>query len=274
LRNSLAAALLAAALSAPAAAGVDLSPRPNEIFPLLIADPRHIQTSASYYRLDGQNASDLALGGSWGLTRWRTGPLQDWLWEADVEGMAYSRFLIGGGCDEFQTADFIADLPVAVRRGDVSFKAALFHESSYLDAQYGRDAGVSAIHYFDQGARLQAALDLRSWARAYAGAQYLIHDIPDAPRWSLQSGLEFSADDLEWFKGAPARPFLAQDCQWHQDVGWNTDSHTVLGVKIPLRGSPTRALRVQAGYFTGHSPFGQFYARREHYADLSIAFEL
>ncbi len=179
--NNLAKALLLAALAAPAAAAdVDLFPRPNEIFPLLIADPRHIQLSASYYRLDGQNTSDIALGHSWGLTRWRTGSLQEWLWEWDIEGMAYSRFAIGGGINEFETVDFFANLPVTVRHGDVSFKGTLYHESSHLGDDYIRDTGNSGFRYSNEGGRLQAALEPRRFARAYAGVEYLLHDIPVA----------------------------------------------------------------------------------------------
>jgi hypothetical protein len=33
-------------------------------------------------------------------------------------------------------------------------------------------------------------------------------------------------------------------------------------------------VRVQFGYFTGHSPYGQFYAQKEHYADFGLAFDL
>jgi hypothetical protein len=274
LRASAAALLLTAALAAPARAAVDLLPRPNEIFPLLIADPRHIQLSESYYRLNGRNTSDIALGHSWGLTRWRTGALQDWLWEADVEGMADSRFQIGGGINEFETVDLIADVPVTVRRGDVSFKGALSHESSYLGDDYIRDTGDAGSRHSNESARLQAALDLRSWARAYGGANYFLHDVPAAKRWTAQSGLELFSGDLHWSHEVPAELFLAEDLQWHQDVQWNLDSHVVAGVKLRFRDSMTRAMRLQLGYFTGHSPFGQFYTRREHYADVSIAFEL
>jgi hypothetical protein len=45
-------------------------------------------------------------------------------------------------------------------------------------------------------------------------------------------------------------------------------------VKMTFHDSPTRSIRFQLGYFDGHSPFGQFYTQREHYTDLSIAFEL
>jgi hypothetical protein len=277
LRNKPAALflLLAAALAAPAAATVDLFPRPNEIFPVLIADPRHIQLSASYYRLDGRDTSDLALGHAWGLTRWRSGMNQDWLWETDLEAMGTSRFALGGGVNEFETVDFFAAMPVTVRRGDASFKGTLFHESSHLGDDYIRRTGDAGFRYSTEGLRAQAALEPCPFARAYAGASYLLHTVPAPERWSLQSGLEASTRDLlGWSKNVPLNLFLAEDLQWHERLRWNMDSHTVAGVKIRFRESPTRAMRVQAGYFIGHSPYGEFFARRTHYADLSVSFEL
>lgn len=275
MRNRPAALLLlAAALAAPAAATVDLFPRPNEIFPLLIADPRHIQLSASYYRLEGRNTSDIALGHAWGLTRWRSGMSQDWLWESDLEGMAYSRFRIAGGVNDFETVDFLAGLPVTVRRGDVSFKGTLFHESAHLGDDYVRRTGDAGYRYSTEGLRAQAALEPCPRSRVYAGAEYLLHSVPAPERWSAQAGLEATSRDLGWSRNVPMNLFLAEDLQWHERVRWNPDSHVVAGVKIRFRESPTRAMRVQAGYFTGHSPYGEFFARRAHYADLSVAFEL
>jgi hypothetical protein len=263
-----------AALAAPAAANVDLFPKPNEIFPVLIADPRHVQLSASYYRLEGRDTSDVALGHAWGLTRWRTGMDQDWLWEWDLEGMAYSRFHLTGGVNEFETVDFLANLPVTVRRGDVSFKGGLFHQSSHLGDDYIRRTGDSGFRYSVEGLRAQAALEPCPFARVYGGAEYLLHTVPSPDRWSLQTGLEASTNDLHWLKRMPTKLFLAEDLQSHERVGWNVDSHVVAGVKLHFRESPSRGARIGVGYFVGHSPFGEFYARRTHYADLSVALEL
>ncbi len=274
MRENSAALLLAAALAAPAAAAVDLFPRPNEIFPVLVADPRHIQLSASYYRLEGRDLSDVALGHAWGLTRWRSGALQDWLWEADVEGMAYSRFALGGGVNEFETVDFFAGLPLTARRGDVSFKTSLFHESSHLGDDYIRRTGSTGYRYSTEGVNARAAVDLLPVLRLYAGAAYLLHTVPSPDRWSAQAGLELTSEDLRLSKEVPTRLFLAEDLQCRERARWNADSRLVGGVKIGFSQSPSRALRVQAGWFYGHSSFGQFYARRERRLDLSISLEL
>ncbi len=271
-RSSLAALLLLAAL--PAAAGVDSAPRPNEIFPVLVADPRHIQLSASYYRLGGRDESDLALGHAWGLKRGRLGDMQDWLWEADLEGMAYSRFHLGGGVNEFETADLYLGLPLTGRRGDVSFKAALFHEDSHLGDDYIRRTGSTGYRYSTEGLDAQAAVDPFDFLRVYGGASYLLHTVPAPGRWSTQAGVELTSDDLHLSKKATTRLFVAEDLQSHQRVRWNLDSHLVGGVKLGLPDSPSRALRVQAGWFDGHSSFGQFYAAREQRVELTASFEL
>lgn len=277
--TDLAAALLAAVLAVPAAAApgdvqFDVFPKADEIFPRLLADPRHTRISASYYRQRGRNLSDLVLGHAWGLARWRTGLEGQWLWESDIEGMAYSRFHVTGGINEFETVDFLAALPVTLRRGGVSFKGGLFHKSSHLGDDYIRRTGESGFRYSTDGLRAQAALEPQGRARIYGGLEYLLHTVPVPRRWGLQCGLELGTEDLHWSESAPTSLFIAQDLQWRQRAGWNTDSHTVAGVKIGLRKSSSRAMRVQIGYLTGHSPFGQFHADRDRYADLSVSFEL
>lgn len=274
MRSSLAAFFLGACLAAPAAAKTDLAPHANEIFPLLIADPRHVRLSASYYRLDGRDVSDLALGHAWGLARRRTGESQDWLWESDLEAMAYSRFRVGGGVREFETADLLAALPVTVRRGDVSFKGSLFHENSVAGDGYVRRTGDAGGRFSVEGLRAQAALEPCRFARAYAGAEYLLRTVPTPKRWALQGGLELTAPELGPRGAWAATPFIAEDLQWRERVQWNPDSHLVAGLKFSRRDAPSRALRAAFGYYDGHSPYGRFYARRTHYADLSVSLEL
>jgi hypothetical protein len=273
-RNRLAAALLAAALAAPAAADdwISIFPKGGEVFTPLLADPREIQLSTSYDRRNGENDADAALGHSWGLVRWRSGILSDWLWQVDVEGMAYSRFKLGGG-GGLEAVDFFANLPLEVRKGGVSFKAELFHRESHLGDDSIRDTGNLGFRSSAEGVRGLAALDPCRFLRVYAGPSWLIDSVPAPQRWTLQSGLELTSDDLHWSSRAPMRLFLAEDVQSRENVQWNTDSNTVAGLKIGSRDA-TRAMRVQVGYFTGHSPFGQFYAQREHYADVGLSFDL
>ena len=273
--NSLAVLALLLAL-APAAAADDWvqeMPRGQEVFTPLIADPREVQLSASYYRYHGNNDADVGLGRSWGLLRWRTGLMSDWLWQLDVEGMAYSRFQISGGVNKFETVDFFANLPLEVRKGPLSFKGGLFHESSHLGDDYIRDTGDLGYRYSVEGARGLASMDVNRRLRVYGGASWLIHTVPAPQRWTLQSGFELTSGDLRLSKRNPTKLFVAEDFQSHENVQWNPDSNTVAGLRLEFPDT-RRAVRFQLGYFTGHSPYGQFYAQKEHYADIGLAFEL
>lgn len=265
------------ATAAPAAAQkqprLKLFPAANEVFPRLLADPRQVQLSASYYRLHGKDVSDVGLGHSWGLGRWRGGEDQSLLWELDVEGMAYSRFHVKGGVNEFETVDFIASLPLTLRRGDVSFKGSLFHESSHLGDDHIRRTGNSGFRYSTEGARLLAALEPHRMVRVYGGGSYLFHAVPTQDKATVQAGAELMSDDLRWSDRLPIRAFAGQDVQWRQRVGWNPDARTVAGLRFGIKDG-TRALRVQGGYFAGHSPFSQFFRERERYLDLQLVLEL
>jgi hypothetical protein len=270
--------LLAAALAAPAApAAADdwttAFPKGGEVFTPLLADPREIRLSASYYRLRGENDADAALGHSWGLVSWRTGILSDWLWQADAEAMAYARFQGAGAGAGLQAVDYAANLPVEARKGPFSFKAEFFHRESHLGDDVVRETGGAPFRSSAEGVRGLAAVELLRVLRVYAGPTWLVRTEPSPRRWTLQSGFELTFGDLHWSARVPVRLFLAEDVQSREDVRWNLDSKTTTGLKIGLLGS-TRAVRVQAGYFTGHSAFGQFYAQPERYADVGLVFEL
>lgn len=284
MRDSLAALLLltAPAWAAPAAtppsppqlARAGGFPRGNEVFPRLLADPRSTQIQASYYRMSGDDLADVALGHSWGLARWRTGELLQWLWQADIEGLAFSRFKLSGGVNEFQTIDFFANVPLTARRGDVSFKGMLFHESSHLGDDYIRRTNDRGYRYSIDGLRAVAALEPFPILRLYGGGQYLLSTVPSPYKRSAQAGLELQSPELRWSKLVPARLYVAHDLQWHERVRWNMDYRVVGGVKVGFADSAHRAMRLQLGYFDGHSPYGQFFSRREKYTDFSLVFEL
>lgn len=247
-------------------------PDAEDVFRQPVADPRRIQLSAAYYRLRGDDVSDIALGHSWAMARWRPRE-RDWTWQWNLEAMAFSRFTLGGDVNEFQAIDFFGHLPLEARRGRFSARGLIFHESSHLGDDYIRRTGDTGVRYSIDGLRAQAAWDWTRRLRTYAGTAYLLHTVPSPKRWNLQAGFEMLSADLELLKDYPVRLFVAQDFQWHERVQWNMDSRSLVGFRFGFKGT-VRAMRLYLGYFDGHSPFGQFYARREHYADIGISLEL
>jgi hypothetical protein len=279
-RPWLASAALALLLAAPAAAQESPAPAPRwdfftgrrEVFHPLLADPREIQITGSYYRLHGDNVADVALGHSWGMARWST--INRWRLQWNIEGMAYSRFKLSGAVNQFDTVDFFAQLPLEWRRDALSGRAMIFHQSSHLGDDYIRRTGNLGFRYSIDGVRGHLSYDLFRGLRLYGGPTYLLHTVPSPDRWMLQTGVELSGPALYPFgRSFPSFLYVASDLQSRQNVRWNPSSRTIAGLRVRFRDQP-RAVRFQVGYFDGHSPYGQFFREREHYSDVSLAFEL
>lgn len=273
----LAAAVLLVDLLAPLEAGAqekprtDLFPDSHHIFTRLLADPRQAQTSARYYRLGGRDTADVALGNTWGMQSWHLGRNEDWEVQWNIEGMGYSRFLLSGAVNEFQTIDFFANLPVEIRHGKKSARLTLFHESSHLGDDYFRRTGDPGSRYSVEGVRAVAAIEPGSLLRLYGGATELLHSIPSSGRATLQAGFELTTPDLRWIDH-PCWVYLAQDTQSKQYARWNISSNTELGFRVGFPGV-LRAVRTHIGYFTGHSAFGQFRANKESYFHFGSSFD-
>jgi len=267
LRPSLVALVLL--FAAPAGAkGLEVFPRPDELFPKLLAAPKQFQLGAGTYRVNGRMTSDLSLGHSWGLLRGRAGD-QMWQWQWDARALSFSRWANGG----LSAVDLLGELPVSVRRGDISLLASLFHETSHLGDDHIRRTGRTARRTTATGLRALFALEPWTWARGYAGPSFLLDTAPTPKRWGLQTGLEVMSGDLGLAHDFPVRAYAAEDLQFHERVGFNPSSKFAAGLKIGWKES-SKSVRVQAGYYSGHSYYGQFQADREHYADLSLILEL
>ena len=258
-RNSLAALALVLCAATAGARGLEAFPRADELFAHPLAAPKQFQLGASGYELNGRSRSDLSLGHSQGLVRGRAGD-QLWLWQIDARALWLSRW----SRRDIDAADFLVELPVSVRRGDISFMASPFHETS---RRVGAEARATAT-----GLRALAAVEPWPWLRAYGGASFLVDTAPSPKRWGLQAGLEVISEDLHWAR-FPVRVYAAEDLQMPERAGYNPDSHAAAGLKISCKDSK-RAVRVQAGYYSGRSYYGQLQANRENFVDLSLILDL
>jgi hypothetical protein len=246
-------------------------PQAGELFAPLLADPREIQLSAAYYRLNGQNTGDVALGHAWGMGRWHS-PNGHWSWQWNIEAMGYSRFRLSGAVNEFETIDFFGLLPLEIHWGQLSSKFTLFHQSSHLGDDFIRRTRDSGLRYSIDGLKTIASGKLLKGLRLYGGGGYLLHTAPSAKPGTLQWGLEMVRPALKLLAGSPLEVYLAQDFQARESASWNINSRTVLGLRLGFT-EGTRSLRVHLGHFEGHSPYGQFSTHREVYSDVGVIFD-
>lgn len=270
---------LAALLSLPAAASAQdfvygVIPETDQLFTRLLADPRAPQTTVKYYRLSGLDMVDAALGNTWGAARyrWAGADGDDWFFQLNVAGMAYSRFHATGGVNEFQTTDFFAEFPLEVRRGRFSAQVLAFHESSHLGDDYIRRTHDTGFRYSVEGVRTALAYDLLPKLKVYVGGMGFVHDVPSGQGGAAQWGFEARSGELGWTKRHECWLYLAQDFQNQGRAGWNLDSTTSLGLRV---GEPkvVRDLRFHLDYYDGRSQFGQFFASREAGWSLGVTFD-
>lgn len=255
----------------PVAYGV--LPETDEIFRRLLADPRQAGTVARYYRLEGDNVSDVGLGAGWGLARWLpTGEWGDWVIQLNLEGMGISRFLLSGAVNEFQTIDFYANVPLEVRRGRFSTQFMLFHQSSHLGDDYIRRTNDQGFRYSIEGVRTLVSYEPHPSVRVYGGGMGLFHSIPYRQKGTIQYGFELRTPDLRWLEDHRCWFYLAQDFKNLGRVEWNLNSNTELGFRMGVP-KVIRALRLHAGYFEGHSEYGQFFKNKEHYLSIGASFD-
>lgn len=248
-------------------------PKSDELFHRMVAAPRYAQTLLSFYRQKGKNLADVALGNTWGLVRWGD-PSGGWQTQLNFEGMAYSRFRLEGVINEFQTIDFFANVPIEARRGKFSARAMLFHESSHLGDDYIRRTGDTGFRYSVEGFRLTTSYDLHPFVRVYAGAMGVIDGVPGGQKGDFHGGFEVRTRDFDWlpFEGHQCWAYLAEHLILRGRSAWNPSTKTVLGIRI---GVPrvVRAMRIQVGYYSGKSPYGQFFTEYEGYWDLAVVFD-
>lgn len=179
--------------------------------------------------------------------------VSDWLWQIDAAAGAFARLN--------HATDLTAAVPISASRGGVSFRAEIFQEDS-------RRSDGPNISMHPWGVRAQAALEPFNALRVYAGAADYLGAIPTPGRWTLQAGSEFSTN------GMTRRYYFAEDVQFREWVGFNPDWNVVAGVRFGTAKDFSRALRAQVGFYAGHSPYGQFYSRRENGPEAALIFEL
>lgn len=260
-------------LSLPAFAETDWFPKGAELFPMLLADPEDVHTSAQFFRHNGLDTVDMSVGNIWGMKRWKAGKKKDVKVQWDISGAVQPRFLISLNVNQLEAIDFFINSVWEIRRGVYSARVTLYHESAHLGDNFIERTGRPRISYSREGVQALLAVEPRRWIRLYGGGTTLLHRIPEVPRTELQAGLEmrgpnvrFMLPDHEcWF-------YLASDAQSRDENQWNVNSNTQVGLHIGFK-DVARSLRIYGNYFTGHSNFGQFFTEKEDILGVGFSFD-
>ncbi|MFQ5598527.1 MAG: DUF1207 domain-containing protein [Nitrospiria bacterium] len=187
--------------------------------------------------------------------------------QLDLSTAVFSQFNLDTPSGDLINTDFIVGPSLTLRRGPLSGRFRLFHQSSHLGDEFLlNNPGVDRIGLSFDAIDLLISVENRMW-RLYAGGGYLLHTATDLERGMLKGGLELYALPLfRQTKKVRGFPIFGADFNALEEQKWRTTTSIKGGIEIAnLPG--TRHFRFLIVYLRGFMPFGQFFntARIENY---------
>lgn len=245
----------------------------DDVFRPLFADPKQPQFFMSYQRMqfrqvgESINAGFIGAGETFGLWSNRRNTCDGV--QFSLQGGVFAQFNLDGPSTDLINADYFVGLPVSWRRGPLSVRARLYHQSSHLGDEL-------LIH---NPALLQQRVNLsfeevegivswdHSWLRIYGGGGYLVHREPDLKRGKAQWGFEVRRPEspspffVNLVKDLKFIPLVGADFKTIEHLDWTLNMNAVAGVEFAKDGS-SRRVRLLLNYYHGFNPYGQFFNQK------------
>jgi hypothetical protein len=285
----------ARAQSAPARCGIGSHagergyvPLPRgDVFCPLVSDPKAIRSFASYLRHEsGDDLADaeldiasVGIGDSFGLGRWTGSKAGDGVQLSATAGV-FAQFDLGTESYDLLNSDFIVGLPLTIRNGWFSTRIRVYHQSSHLGDEYlSREPA-------DRQDREDLSFESLEWIlsadggplRAYGGGEMLFRRVPeDLGRYVVHGGLELRplARVIPLGTLGGFRFVAAGDVKSSEEQDWKPAISARAGLEYDRAGSEDATARrygVFAEFYTGPSPYGQFFREKVRLMGIGIHF--
>ncbi len=209
-----------------------------------------------------------SFGGTFGIVRWAG--RNDWEWQIDFGAGVVSVFDLGSEERDLWNTDFLATLPVSVRRGAFSARARLYHRSSHLG-----DELLLREQVIDAGPRIELSFEAiellasyeRGPLRVYGGWTRFVGRAVKVGQNMAQLGAEI---DLGRPRPGGTRAFAALDASGWNETGWDPEIGLRLGLAVPAPWSGRRRLILALEARDGPLPFGQLYGTSTRWIGLGV----
>jgi len=274
----------------------------DDVFRPLLADPKQPQVFFRYQYVhlrdvggENLNLGNVAVGEYFGLIGRRQEKDCDG-GQLGISGAVFAQFDLAADSLDLINADYVIGLPISYRRGPLSFRFRIYHQSSHIGDEFllahPRFTRVN-FSYEELEALLSFEFPLRSKLvqeiRLYGGAAYMFDRQPRIHRSRGQWGLEIRGggspnvfltevtqkktkeDEQEQVIGVP---FIGIDVKQYEEHRWILERSVIAGMEF-YRSSTRRRLRLYMTYYHGFNPYGQFFISQKIEsvgAGLSLAF--
>ena len=272
----------------PAAEQTGYVPLPRgDVFCPLIADPKASRSFASLLRHEsGDNFADaeldiasVGIGDVFGLGRWNGSNPGDGI-QFSLSAGVFAQFDLGTESYDMLNADYVVGLPVTFRRGWFSTRLRVYHQSSHLgdeyllreppDRQDRENLGFEALEWLlsaDAGP-----------LRLYGGGEMLFRREPeDLERFVAHGGAEFRPLPRIIPLGSLGgfRFVAATDIKSSEEQDWEPAIAARAGLEYDRLGGadiPARRWGIFAEFYTGPSPYGQFFREKVRLIGFGLHF--
>lgn len=232
-----------------------------------LANQREPRFYAKFTNLNDQSYIDTAIGAQFGLGRFAPQGRENEGFQVDVFGAVFTRF---NDRRLLTAADYRAGLPLTFRKGPWSSKVSYEHTSTHIGDEYsavtGRMQKALAIDEVVLGVSREFGEHLRLYGQY--GYAFLTSDHTNANRRNrFDLGISYSnyADTGVW-----GRPYAAYDMDLRQYQGYRVNSTFQVGWQWVHN---LRSVRIGYEYYSGGSPYGQFYKQTENWSAIGFYFD-
>lgn len=154
-------------------------------------------------------------------------------------------------------ADYTIGFSGAHRRGPVSYRLRILHQSTHLgDELLLGESAPERINFSLEAVDFLASYQWEKF-RLYGGGGYLLDVEPsDLHRTALQFGGEYHDAKARLFKG---RWIGGVNFSALEGDDWNINTTVKAGLEFGKPGSGSRRIRGMLEWYDGKAPFGQFF---------------
>ncbi len=259
----------------------------GDVFCPLVADPKAATSFASYLHEHSDattpdtsiNIASVGIGDAFGLGRWNGARPGDGV-EIALAGSVFAQFDLSSASYDLLNADYVIGVPITLRSGWFSTRIRVYHQSSHLGDEYLLREPANRQN------RVNLSFESLEWIlsadaaalRLYGGGEYLFHRFPkDLESYVAHGGAELRPQ----FRIIPLgslggfRLVAATDLKASQEHDWKPSVSARAGLEYDRAGraaTPARRWGLFFEYYTGPSPYGQFYRTNVHHMGVGIHF--
>ena len=251
----------------------------GDLFCPLISDPKGDGSFLSYVRgtstsAFGTDVGSVGIGDRFGIFR-SNGPNLGEGVQLSLTGSVYAQFDLNKPSFDLINADYQVGLPLTIRRGQVSTRIRLYHQSSHLGDEYILSNPVVRENLAFQAFEVLVSGE-QGPLRAYGGGEYLFGANPrEVETRVLHGGVELRQPGSLLPGGAlrNARLIAGLDVKSVEELDWSVAWSGRAGIEFGHGAENehrSKRWSVTGEYYDGPSPYGQFFREYVRYYGVGI----